>query len=186
MYRRDFLKSMSLVAGHVLFPSVLAEFLQGCGSNISKQRPQFFSDEQINLLAEVVDTIIPATDSPGAKEAQVHFFIDLAVKQCYSEDQQTIFVNGLTDLQTICQEKYKTSFSNAAKEDRLALLLKIEDENWQGATDRVFIRMLKDLALTGYFNSRIGATQATEYVHIPGEYKGCIKLVPGKRAWATI
>ena len=43
-------------------------------------KPQFFSPEQIELLAQLTEMIIPADDhSPGAREAQVSLFIDLIV-----------------------------------------------------------------------------------------------------------
>ncbi|MCU0354758.1 MAG: gluconate 2-dehydrogenase subunit 3 family protein, partial [Cytophagales bacterium] len=32
--------------------------------------------------------------------------------------------------------------------------------------------------------SEIGATQALEYVPVPGRYEGCIDLKPGQKSWA--
>ncbi len=44
--------------------------------------------------------------------------------------------------------------------------------------------MLKDLTVLGYFTSEIGATQALEYLPIPGRYNGCVPLIKGQKAWA--
>ncbi|RZM27722.1 MAG: gluconate 2-dehydrogenase subunit 3 family protein [Pedobacter sp.] len=48
-----------------------------------------------------------------------------------------------------------------------------------------FFAIARDLTLLGYFTSEIGATQAYEYLHIPGHYDGCVDLKPGQRVWAT-
>jgi hypothetical protein len=48
-----------------------------------------------------------------------------------------------------------------------------------------FFAITRDLTLLGYFTSEIGATQAYEYLHIPGRYDGCVDLKPGQRVWAT-
>lgn len=48
----------------------------------------------------------------------------------------------------------------------------------------IFYFTMKDLTLLGYFTSEAGATQALEYVPVPGRYEGCIDLKPGQKAWA--
>ena len=47
-----------------------------------------------------------------------------------------------------------------------------------------YFRMMKELALLGYFTSEIGATQAQRYVESPGRYEPCIPYTPGEKAWA--
>ena len=47
-----------------------------------------------------------------------------------------------------------------------------------------FWRLMKELTLFGYFTSEQGATQALDYVPIPGRYEGCIPLKPGQKAYA--
>ena len=46
-----------------------------------------------------------------------------------------------------------------------------------------YFRMMKELALLGYFTSEIGMTQAQRYVESPGRYDPCIPY-DGKPAWA--
>jgi len=48
-----------------------------------------------------------------------------------------------------------------------------------------YFRMMKELALLGYFTSEIGYTQAQRYVEAPGRYDPCIPYHPGERAWAS-
>ncbi|MFL5499422.1 MAG: gluconate 2-dehydrogenase subunit 3 family protein [Gemmatimonadaceae bacterium] len=47
-----------------------------------------------------------------------------------------------------------------------------------------YFRMMKELALLGYFTSEIGATQAQRYIETPGRYDPCVPYHPGEKAWA--
>jgi hypothetical protein len=47
-----------------------------------------------------------------------------------------------------------------------------------------YFRMMKELALLGYFTSEIGYTQAMRYVEAPGRFDPCTPYTPGERAWA--
>lgn len=47
-----------------------------------------------------------------------------------------------------------------------------------------YFRMMKELALLGYFTSEIGCTQAQRYAETPGRYDPCVPYTPGQKAWA--
>jgi hypothetical protein len=47
-----------------------------------------------------------------------------------------------------------------------------------------YFRMIKELALLGYFTSEIGCTQAQRYVESPGRFDPCVPYHPGEKAWA--
>ena len=47
-----------------------------------------------------------------------------------------------------------------------------------------YFRMMKELALLGYFTSEIGATQAQRYVESPGRFDPCAPYTPGDKSWA--
>jgi hypothetical protein len=38
--------------------------------------PRYFNEDELGLLARLVDIIIPRTDTPGAADAGVHLYID--------------------------------------------------------------------------------------------------------------
>lgn len=48
-----------------------------------------------------------------------------------------------------------------------------------------YFRMMKELALLGYFTSEIGYTKAMRYIETPGRYEPCVPYVAGERAWAS-
>lgn len=190
MNRRDTLKGLAVLAGgNLLAPSLLADFLQTSASlkkRKTRWKPKFVSPQHATLLAELVEVIIPKTDTPGAKEAFVHVFIDLYVKDCYPQAQQEIFLKGLNNLATISQKDFDKPFLQLSKEERLTLLKQLEKESWQKgeAVEQSFIKMLKNLTLLGYFSSQPGATKAADYVQSPGPFKGCIDLKPGQKVQA--
>jgi hypothetical protein len=47
-----------------------------------------------------------------------------------------------------------------------------------------YFRMMKELALLGYFTSEIGCTQAQVYEEAPGKYEPCIPYTPGQKQYA--
>ncbi|HYN81622.1 MAG TPA: gluconate 2-dehydrogenase subunit 3 family protein [Gemmatimonadaceae bacterium] len=47
-----------------------------------------------------------------------------------------------------------------------------------------YFRMMKELALLGYFTSEIGCTQAQRYMESPGRFDPCTEYRPGEKAWA--
>jgi hypothetical protein len=48
-----------------------------------------------------------------------------------------------------------------------------------------YFRMMKELALLGFFTSEIGYTKVMRYVESPGRYDACIPYVPGEPSWAS-
>lgn len=48
-----------------------------------------------------------------------------------------------------------------------------------------YFRMMKELAMLGYFTSEIGMTQAQRYQETPGRYDPCLPYTKGEKAWAN-
>ena len=190
MNRRDSLKGLgALVGGNLLAPGVIADFLQTATSIKEGKhdwQPHLLSSQQALLLPELVEVIIPATDTPGAKAALVHVFVDLYVKDCYPKAQQEVFLKGIDTLEAVSQQRFGRAFLKLSKDERLGLLKQLEKESWEKGepVEQSFIRMLKNLTLMGFFSSQPGATKAAEYVRSPGPFEGCIDLKPGQKVEA--
>jgi glucoside 3-dehydrogenase (cytochrome c) hitch-hiker subunit len=164
--RRQTLFGLSALAGHALFPGVLEGFAR-LPQDAGVWTPELVSTVQGAVLAEVVETIVPRTSTPGAKDARVHVFVDSALKRCATADQQQAALAALDGLGAGFAE-----LPPAARESRLK------------AIDAPTFALFRDLALIGYFTSEIGATQALAYLAVPGAYRGCLDLKPGQKAWA--
>jgi hypothetical protein len=48
-----------------------------------------------------------------------------------------------------------------------------------------YFRMMKELALLGFFTSKIGCTEVLRYVEAPGRFDPCLPYSPGETAWAA-
>jgi hypothetical protein len=142
-----------------------------------------FTAQDIALLDEVADTILPETKTPGAKAAHVGAFMALMVTDTYEDREQQIFRDGMRQLAA-------GSFMAATPAQRLALLEKLDHEQKaymdtrKGDAPPHYFRLMKELTLLGYFTSEIGCTQALRYVEAPGRFDPCVPYTPGDKAWA--
>ncbi|PCI46022.1 MAG: twin-arginine translocation pathway signal protein [Alphaproteobacteria bacterium] len=142
-------------------------------------QPPAMSKYEFELLTEIVDMIIPTTDTPGAKAAGVPLYIDMMLDDWYSPPERARFLMGLNDvnLRSPCGD-----FLSCTPDKRAAILRKIDDPEKEGYN---FFRQLKELTLRGYYTSEIGATEELRYEAIPGPYRGCILFEDVGRTWAT-
>ena len=58
--------------------------------------PTALSQDQARLVDAVAELIIPATDTPGARQAGVPQFIDRALANYCDKSQRALLLNGLT------------------------------------------------------------------------------------------
>lgn len=188
MNRREALGYVGLILGGTVIGG--AAFLEGCKTDNKASALFSLSEAQIAFLDEVAETIIPTTDTPGAKAARVGRFMQTMVNDCYKTEDQKIFLEGINMLDKAAKSDFGKDFLSLNAEQRTTLLSKINVELKQyneKKTDKDpahYFGMFKQLTLLGYFTSEIGATQALRYVAIPGKYEGCVPYKKGDRAWA--
>jgi hypothetical protein len=187
MNRREAIKQVTamlggvaLIGGGDLFVAVERAHARAPSSRLQVGT---FTAQDIALLDEVADTILPETKTPGAKAAHVGPFMALMVADTYEDREQGIFRDGIRALNA-------TSFMSATPAQRLALLERLDreqkaymDTRAQGAPPHYF-RLMKELTLLGYFTSEIGCTQAQRYEETPGRFEPCVPYTPGETAWA--
>ena len=150
-----------------------------------------FSGPDIALLDEIAETILPETDTPGAKAAGVGAFMALMVTDAYRAPDQTIFREGLATIDARSNESFGSDFVTATPPQRLELLQALDTEQHGYMGSRApgapthFFRMMKELALLGYFTSEIGYTQAMRYTESPGRFDPCVPYAAGEKIWAN-
>ncbi len=110
-----------------------AETAQAMGNFTYFTRPQA---AEIDAMAA---QIYPTTDTPGAREAQVIYFIDLALVT-FAQDKQDIYARGFGDLAARTGGKPLGALSDA---DQIALLTGIEKTP--------FFKTVRDDTLMGMF-----------------------------------
>lgn len=182
MNRRELLQRTALVFGGTLLgaDSILAKNIDWDQLDNLPEDSRgigLFSKGQIKLLNEIGETIIPATDTPGAKAAKVGQFIAVIVSDCYEAADQQRFLQGLATLESESVKRNGKKFMKSSAMLRTDLLneLDAEQNSFQKSKAREtpshYFRVIKDLVLWGYFTSEIGATQALRFVEFPGRYE---------------
>ncbi|HEV8365240.1 MAG TPA: gluconate 2-dehydrogenase subunit 3 family protein [Gemmatimonadaceae bacterium] len=87
-----------------------------------------FSTADVAYLDEIAETILPETKTPGAKAAKVGAFMALMVTDTYKPEDQTVFRNGMKQLDDASQKDTGASFMSATPQQRLTLLERIDKE----------------------------------------------------------
>ena len=189
MDRREAISSVGLLLGGTIVGSGI--FIDiGCQST-PEQVNRFFTQDQLNLLDEISETILPTTHTPGAKAAKVAEFISIMVKDCYTQSEQQSFMDGLIKIEEECIKINGKNFIKCSPDERTSFLSQMDaqqksyTENKTSGQPPHYFRMMKELTLLGFFSSETGATQVLRYVAVPGKYDGEMPYKKGDRAWAT-
>ncbi|WP_027303401.1 gluconate 2-dehydrogenase subunit 3 family protein [Rudanella lutea] len=175
MNRRKAIQRTSLIVGGMLAAPIL-QAVQG--QALSATNRLAVSAEHEALLADLADVIIPTTATPGAKAARVEQFIVRVVRDCYETPEQEKFYNGLTGFGQLCQKTFGKPFADLGEADRISAVKLLTKAN------PAFFKSMRELTVTGYFSSKIGATQALAYQPIPGKLIGCMPLTNDQKTWA--
>jgi hypothetical protein len=188
MHRRDALRIFA--AGAVLpafSPEMFALFRQA-------QPPPGYSLRTLNARANdtvvaMIDQIIPATDTPGAKGARVNEFIDVILTEWATPEERKNFLDGLAGIDKQSQSLYGKNFFDASTEQQQAQLRAIDDAVMSNRVVRPrhgntvpkpdsqlegnFWEVFKRITIHGYYTSEIGFTQELKLEIIPGAQHGC-------------
>lgn len=157
-----------------------------------------FSDSTVALITELCETVIPRTDSPGAKDAGVPPFFIGMIRECYNNTQQKLFEAGFADIEARSKSLYKKPFAalNTAQKNDLITAIDVEamaynkgeDTQWSGNgfdSQPHYFTLMKQLIIFGFFSSKVGGTQVLRHSDIPGDYRD-IPYNKGDKAWATV
>ncbi len=185
--RREAIRRVTAMLGGVVFVGSgdLLTAVEHAHARVAAARKQIgaFAAQDIALLDEVADTILPDTKTPGAKAAKVGPFMAVMVTDTYDEQEQGIFRDGMRKLN-------EAGFMTKTPAERLTLLEQLDreakaymDARARGAPTHYF-RQMKELTLLGYFTSEIGCSQAMRYRETPGRFDPCVPYTPGETAWA--
>lgn len=190
MDRREALKQITLLTGGALSFSTIAGLMGGCRATNESTSLQTLSSAQNELVAELSERIIPATDTPGAKDANVNQFIDHMLTNWNTDEEKQHFLEGLNHVDEISNQRHDQNFVKLSKERKIDVLEVLQQEAIENPTPKPntdlkpFFSMIKELTIVGYYTSEIGATQELKFDPVRGYYNGCIPYTEDDRAWA--
>lgn len=189
--RRQALRRVGTLLGGMVSAPTVAGVLSGCERQTGPDwSPSLLSAEQNEMIARMAEIIIPETDTPGARAANVNRFIDAMVGESYLPENRNQFMRGLKETQARCKETYGTAFVDCSNKEQRAFVAELDEETFgDNATqaDRKnpsFFRSLKELVIIGYYTSEVGASQELKTNAVPGYYDGNVPYEKIGRAWS--
>jgi hypothetical protein len=198
--RREAIRRVSALLGGVVFVGGSGLLAAAEKARPAAARTGAFTEQDIAFLDEIAETILPATKTPGAKAAKTGAFMALMVTDCYSPAEQKVFRDGMHSVDEATQKAQGVSFMAATPAQRLAVLTVFDHEQKRLMDEREaaqrtagggakppahYFRMMKELALLGFFTSEIGYTKVLRYAEVPGRFDPCIPYTQGEPAWAA-
>jgi hypothetical protein len=196
MNRRDALRM--LTAGAVLpalSPELFAFYRQAHPGSSYALRT--LNSHQNDTIVAMIDQILPATETPGAKAVRVNEFIDVILTEWANDEERRRFLDGLADVDKQGNALFGKDFAAAAPDQQVALLRSMDEAAaiarasqkdrppfWEpeGRDTQMhgnFFTVFKNMTLHGYYTSEIGFTQELKLQIIPGAQHGCMPLGPG-------
>jgi hypothetical protein len=132
-------------------------------------------DDQQALLAEIAETIIPNTNTPGAKEVSTPVFVLQMLNDCYEQKDRDRFLKGMQQFSDDVKSKYGKSFTKCTASEREKIIAAVNAQ--QDAGDAAFFyNTLKQLTLQGYTNSKYYLTNVQVYQLVPGKFKSSVPV----------
>jgi hypothetical protein len=163
--------------------------------SLKKSPDRNYLQSKKSLLAELAETIIPATSTPGAKEAGAVEFMLPILNECTDKKTLNRFIDGLKSLETYTFEQYSRTFEDCNTAEKEIILSHFQEKTNSSNTifDKIKIRYtgkpffntLKTYTVYCYCISEKGATMGMRYIAVPGKNFPCIPLEPNQKAWAT-
>ena len=168
MNRRDLLKKGVYGLAGVTLSSALISSLQSCTS-IEKYSPLYFSKTEFSLLSNIVDFLIPKTETPGGLEMKVPQFIDIIISETYNNESK----NNLSNKLKLLIEDFKTKDIDLLDFNSLKSKF-VSDFN--NKTHHEIYDQIRDLTVWGFKTSKEIALNVLNYNPIPGYQLGCIDI----------
>jgi hypothetical protein len=171
--RRTVLKQMIITsAGLWLIPSCTEE-----KSKASVLVKNFtINTDQEEMLAELSESIIPKTNTPGAKDIYAHLFVLKMMDDCKGKEDQEKFVKGLEAFEKFSKEKNGKSFMKADKVQRASVLEALEKEKDIKDDLHYFYGSMKRYTIQAYTTSEFYLTNVQVYEMVPSRYHGCVPV----------
>ena len=164
---------LAVMFGAELLLPIRSAIAQGLDP-VNLRGASLFPESLREETAALVETIIPETDTPGARDADVAEFIEFMLQEWYPAEDRERFLQGMGKLDKHCEQQHTQSFSRIGPDKQVQVVAALQD----GAVDlfedggQDFFQHVKQLTIFGYYTSEIGMTIERRYLPVPGDYDG--------------
>lgn len=146
---------------------------------------KFFDAIELPFVTAYADTLIPETDTPGAKAVAVPALLDHMMATWASARTRSRLRSTLASMRAELDHEVGAPFTAAGMDDRVRALT-VLDARWFAAEPGRPgpYRQLKILIARLYYATRVGATVELRYEPLPGDWKSDIPFSDVGRSWA--
>ena len=139
--------------------------IEGANAAAQSRAATFFTREELALVDELAEMIIPADDhSPGARAAKAAAYIDARLAEAFDAAERTTWRDGLKLIERLARQASGRGFLESTAAERLALIERIAaHEAKPEKPEEQFFAELKSRVVHAYYTSEIGIKQDLEY-----------------------
>ncbi|MBK99769.1 MAG: gluconate 2-dehydrogenase [Flavobacteriaceae bacterium] len=185
MKRRDALKNIGLSAGLIVATPTVISLLNSCSTDSNKWSPVFLNKEQAKVLMEIVDVIIPKTDTPSANEVNVVEFLDKYYKEILDDNRQDWLKNTYAKLVDLIKLNYSEDINSLTQENYKDLLDNHMILNGESDDISELLKKIKSDTIWSYKISEFVGENVLAYDPIPGvAYCGDLQELTGGKSWS--
>ncbi|MFN3783630.1 MAG: gluconate 2-dehydrogenase subunit 3 family protein [Spirosomataceae bacterium] len=171
MNRRQLIQRLTVTAGALVS---LPAWATSWSPERLPQSSKFLSVTETNTLEIVVDTFIPQTDTPGAKEIGVPLFVETMLQDCYETTDQATAKALLDRVTQVGFLMFGKEVGQLSVRQRELVLEAIEQQEEKEI--RTGFRLMKSLIIQGYMSSEYVMTEHTKFEFAPARYLGCVPI----------
>jgi glucoside 3-dehydrogenase (cytochrome c) hitch-hiker subunit len=123
-------RAVVLIGGSLAAPAALGALVRAAEAQASDGAwaPRTLTAEQLEQVATIGERIIPATDTPGARGAGVHRFVDTMLTEYYTPEERRRFLAGLAAIDAHARREHARSFLSSSATQQHALLAQVDRE----------------------------------------------------------
>lgn len=131
-------------------------------------KPLTLDAHQNETVIAVIDLLIPATDTPGAKEARVNRYIDLMLTD--GPDQQRVsFLDGLGWLDGHARDRHGKTFKTLSRDEQTGILKALDSES-APKPGGDFFRLAKRMTVQLYYATEAGNKELNKGGRVPASF----------------
>lgn len=132
--------------------------------------PKLFDAHQNETVVVLSELIIPATDTPGAKAANVNRYMDLILNDGPAAERDR-FLDGLAFLDGYSLRQHNAPFVKLTPQQQTAILEAFDTGSaGETAPGHAFFRMAKQLTSRIYYATEIGYREMNKGGRVPATY----------------
>lgn len=140
MNRRQALKNLGLGAGIMVVGPTTLSLLQSCKNDPSYDwEPTFLSAANGFALKNILEVILPTTDTPGASDLNLAQFIDSYMHEVAPEERQKVFNKGADHFSSAFKNQFDKDLGEGTPQEYEQLVagyLSPQDDNQEEANKR--------------------------------------------------